>query len=285
MRIRFVRASFALALVLIAPAALAQAQFPVIKTPPLADSDTIVLPVSTHIPFAPPWAGYAGAIVKAHILDNQELDVATFHAFQPFRTPAIPGPLPASVVFTNPFGPPSSNPQSVPFTVTYWNPNALQSGIPVVTSQFIPLASVGIHAKNTTPANNSDTDLTNMFWNIWHIRAGNGSTLVPLRPSDRLWVTSNIVDVGQLHTPASGFQLPPTGPTPFSPTAHWLHLTQPVTFHLTAGLGSAFYATFVGTVGLGIEHVPEPASGLLVAGGLLALGLGARARQRRLRMA
>jgi hypothetical protein len=281
MRNRFAVTCIALGIALVAPAALAQIQ--VIKTPPLAESESIQLSVGTHIPFAPPWAGYAGAIVKAHLLDNQELDVTSFHPLLPVRTPG--GTLPASVPVPNPFGPPSANAQSVPISVTYWNPNAQNSGIPVWTSQFIPLATLALHAKNTTPANNSDVDATFMFWNIWHIVAGTqfASQFLRLNPSDRIWVTSNINSVGQIHNALSGFDL--NKPTPFSPTAHWLHILDTVTFHLTGGPGSTFYATFVGTVGLGIEHVPEPASGLLVAGGLLALALGGRARQRRLRTA
>jgi hypothetical protein len=281
MRFRLARSSIAVAVALFAPGAWAQ--FPVIKTPPLADSDSIVLPVSTHIPFAPPWAGYAGAIVKTHLLDNTEMDVTNVHFNLPVRTPS--GTFPASVSIPNPFGQPSANFTSVPISVTYWQPNAQQSGISVMTSQNIPLATVTIHAKNTTPANNSDVDATFMFWNIWHIRGGTGSTTqVRLKPSDRLWVFSNVT-LGQLHDPASVFRFPPSGPSPFDPDGHWLHLTNPVTFHLSPGPGSAFYATFVGTVGLGIEHVPEPASGIMVAGGLLALALGSHARHRRLRVA
>jgi hypothetical protein len=274
----------ALAVALIAPAALAQ--FPVIKTDPLATSDSVQLGVSTHIPFAPRWAGYAGAIVKAHLLDNQELDVTGFHPLLPVRTPS--GRLPASTFISNPFGAPSANLQSVPIQVTYWQLNARQSGINVVPSQLIRLATLTIHAKNTTPANNSDVDATFMLWNIWHLRFFNTiSQIVPLERSDQLWVSSNVT-LDQLHvtTPAffSAYRFPPLRPTPFDPNAHWLHLSETLPFHLT-GAGSAFYATFVGTIGLGIEHVPEPASGLLVAGGVLALALGSHARRRRVRMA
>jgi hypothetical protein len=260
------------AVALAAPGAFAQD----FKTPPLQQSETFSLPFSYH-PTPPPWAGWAGWIVKLHLLDASELDL-TVHPNVPTRTPS--GTFAASSTFS-PFGPPSGNLESAPVTYTLWVPNALQSGI---GTQTVTPSTLIFHAKDTTLANNSDTDLVTMFWNIYHVRTGPGSTLVALRPSDRIWVSSNITNVGQLHTPASQIQLPPTGPTPFSPDGHWLHIPNFVTLHLT-GLGSGFYATLVGSGTYGVEHVPEPTSAFLVGGGLLALALGSRARRRRLRMA
>lgn len=261
-----------------------------IKTWPLAESQNFWIRIENRIPFAPAWAGYAGAILKLHILDNQELDVTGFHPREQYRmhvsTMAIPGPLPASMNVPSPFGPPSANLQSVPISLTFWNAKAQTSGVPVMASQSIPVATLDLHAKSTSTTNNSDTDLTFEAWNIWHILSTTASTtLVRLEASDKIWVTSSITDPSQLHTTMSVYRFPsgPEAPTPFYPNAHWLHLTQPATFHLSSGPGSAFYATFLNQVGLGIEHVPEPARDLLIGSGILGLALGGRLRQRRRR--
>jgi hypothetical protein len=254
-----------------------------IKTWPLAESQFYWIRLSNHIPFAPPWANYAGAILQVHILDNQELDVTGFHPRERFRTPMDTGPFPASTTYPSPFGPPSSNLQSVPISLTFWNAQASMSGVPVSTSQFIPLATFDLHAKSTSTTNNSDIDLKFKAWNIWHTLSGTGSsTLVRLEASDKIWVTSSIVDPVQLHTTFSLYGFPSKRPTPFYPNAHWLHLTQPATFHLSPGPGSAFYATVVNTVWLGIEHVPEPGRELLIVSGILGLALGGRLRRRRM---
>ena len=64
-----------LAVLLVASAAMAQV-VSTIKTPPLQDSDSIILPINIHIPAVnPPFAGWAGALVSAHILDASEVDV------------------------------------------------------------------------------------------------------------------------------------------------------------------------------------------------------------------
>ena len=59
-----------LALLLLFAASPALAQVVTIKTPPLATSDTTFIPVVVHHPVSnPPWAGWAGGIVKMHLLD------------------------------------------------------------------------------------------------------------------------------------------------------------------------------------------------------------------------
>ncbi len=57
-----------LAVLLVAPAATAQV-VNTIKTPPLANSSSIILPINIHIPAAAP--NWAGAVVSAHILDQE----------------------------------------------------------------------------------------------------------------------------------------------------------------------------------------------------------------------
>ena len=287
----------ALALLFVATTALAQGVVTEIKTPPLQDSDTFTIHISIHntspggpgAPANPPWAGWAGAIMEMHLLDNTELDVDGFHAKLPWRATgpggtAFPGPGPTSVLIASPLGPRSQNVQSAPATITFWHPAAPNSGIPIEGSQNLPLATGFFHVKGSSPAGNSDVDATFKFWNIWHIidNPTGGSTFVRLEGSDLVWVTSNISNPQQFHTLDSQFRFPPNHPTPFDPNAHWLHLTQPVTFHLTGGDFSAFYATFLNTATLGVEHVPEPASAALVGLGLTALAVSRTLRRQRL---
>lgn len=278
-----------LALFLAASAALAQGVDTEIKTLPLQNSDTFFIPISIHNTAPnPPFAGWAGAIMKLHLLDNTELDVDAFHALLPWRAigpggTTFAGPGPVSVPIASPLGPRSQNVQSAPAYVTFWHPNAQNSGIPVQPSVNLPLATGFFHVKGSSPAGNSDVDATFMFWNIWHILGGGpGSTLLQLDVSDRVWVTSNIQDIGQLQTSQSFFGFQPNHPTPFDPNAHWLHITNPVTFHLTGFAGSAFYATFLNTATLGVEHVPEPASAALIGLGLVAIAASRAARRQRL---
>ena len=274
-----------LALLLLFAASPVLAQVVTIKSPPLATSDTTFIPVFGHQSAAnPPWAGWAGGIVKMHLLDATELDVLDFFsAIGPMTPLAAPGgTLTASgFAYLSPFGPPSSNLTSLPasFNLSAGAP----SGLNVSTSSTFFLGDVAIHVKNSTIANNSDIDLTFMLWNIWHLRTGTtfASQIITLDPSDRIWVPSSINDPSQLHTASSLLALPPGGSLA-NPNSHWLHLNQPWLIHLTGSFGSGFYATGAGTLNLGIEHVPEPTTGALIGTGFLLLGASRYLRRRRL---
>jgi hypothetical protein len=228
------------------------------KTPPLADTDTFAITLEMHFKGPiPPKVGWAGAIMKLHILDATEVDIAGF-----FPDPAFTG-LAVGPFGTSPFGPSSNNLESAPLFFTFWydgpgGTTPLQSGFVSPDSAWKNLGIMLLHAKNTTPLNNSDIDVTAMFWNIWHIRAGptGNSQFVQLGPSDFL---------------RQG--------TPASPYGTWIHVTGHQTFHLTSALASNFYATFANTLFIGVEHVPEPSSAVLLGGGFLALGCYARRRR------
>ena len=89
---RFTASLIAFAFVLAAPAALAQV-VSTIKTPPLANSSSIILPINIHIPVAsPPFAGWAGALVVAHILDASELDIVAVTPLPPFAANVLGPP-------------------------------------------------------------------------------------------------------------------------------------------------------------------------------------------------
>ncbi len=258
-----------------ATAALGQGVITTIKTPPMQASEVITLPLAIHPAApAPPWAGWAGARMKAHIMDAGELDV---DAIVPTAGGTVTGPP-----YIEPFGPRSMNAQSVPIFFTAWHPLAQQSGIPVQPSVNLPVFNMTLHAKNSDPSGNSDVDMTLMFWNIWHIRDGlPGSTLVHLDPSAYILVPSSIQDLEQLHRPDSLYQFPTNPVQPGEPGAKWLHIEQPVTFHLPGGPGSQFYATFLNTATIGIEHVPEPMSAVMLVGGAFCAVMSRRARSRR----
>jgi hypothetical protein len=269
-----------MAVLLAGTVVLAQGVITDIKTPPMQASDVFSLPLAIHPAGQPPWAGWAGARMSMHIADAGEMDV--------LGLAPVPGML--GPAFTNPFGPTSGNSQSVTKIFDAWHPAAPGSGINVTPSVNLPIFNVTIHVKNSNPAGNSDVDATFGFWNIWHIRDNPvGSTLVQLRPSDYVLVRSSIQDIQQLHNnnPGSPFfshyQFPTNPATP--ETGHWLHDLEPITFHLFPGPGSQYYATFLNTATLGIEHVPEPASAALLGAGVASAVAGMWFRRRRRKLA
>jgi hypothetical protein len=172
------------------------------------------------------------------------------------------------------------------------HPLAQQSGINIVPSVNQPIFDMQVHVKNSDPSGNSDVDVTFMFWNIWHVRDGSptqGSTLIPLHASDFVFVPSSIQDPQQLHNGEPGtvgfstYRLPTV---PAGADGHWLHLPARAdgldwVFHLDGGPGSQYYATFLNTAHLGIEHVPEPTGIILLGTGLACSVFGTWCRWRR----
>ncbi len=236
------------------------------KLPPLHDSDTFVATAFLHSGITAP--NWAGQIMKAHVLDASEVDVDAI-------VPLLGGP--GGAPETDPFGPRSANVQSEPRYFTAWHPLAQQSGITLQPSSTLPVFNLNLHVKGSSSEGNSDADMSLMFWNIFHLRhVLESSGLLQLEISDLIWVTSNIEDVQQLHItdgPNSSQYLFPSNPAQAGdPLGHWLHILEPVTFHLLAGSGSQFYATMGNTILVGIEHVPEPASAILLGlGGVCGL--------------
>ena len=156
----------------LAPAALAQVV--TIKTPPAQASDSIVIPLDVHIGEVthPYFLGWAGGLLKVHLLDAAELDVVSVGSVLPgFSVVTAPaGTLTASGV-ASPFGPPSSNVASVPASFNFYlQPTATTSGISVATSSSFALGDLFLHVKNSSIGQNSDIDLSLMLWNIYHVR-------------------------------------------------------------------------------------------------------------------
>ena len=240
-----------------------------IKTPPLQNSDEFTIPIAVHN--INPVSNWAGVLMEVHILDNTEIDIDAID----------PAPPMLGVPMANPFGPRSNNSQSVAKLFTAWHPNAPGSGITIPGSVNQPAFIFDGHVKGSNPAGNSDVDVQLRFWNIRHFGPNNiGSTIITLQPSVQIYVRSSIQDQQQLHQPNSIYHFPNNPPA--IGEGHWLHLYEPATFHLFPGPGSTYIATFLNTATLGIDHVPEPAAGVLMACGGVGLCLAWRARRKRL---
>jgi hypothetical protein len=173
------------------------------KTPPLQESDTILIPLDMHPTTAmgAPWLGWGGAMMRLHLADPTEVDVL-----------AVADP--SGNVTTLPFGPPSQGVASSSRSFTFFHPGVFGSGIPLTPSVNQPIFTLSLHAKNTLPINNSDFDLTASFANIWHVIGGSqfASQIVVLDPSAYVFVTSAITKTALLHTVNSQIEWNPAQP-------------------------------------------------------------------------
>jgi hypothetical protein len=254
---------------------------PLFKTPPMTDSQTISVPLAVHM--SPTKTNWAGFFFKLHLVDPSELDV----------TGMAPNTGLSGSVPPYPFGPPSSGVASSPLFFTFWHVAAQQSGITIPSSVVFPVGTLFLHAKNTTPINNSDTDLTAMVWNIFHLRCPElgctGSSYLTIPQSGYVYANRTLLHgthstiVPQTTNPLLAGQVP-TSPAHVG-QGKWIHNNGPAAqLHIPPGQGSFFYALPAGTAALGIEHVPEPATAVLLGGGFLALGASGWLRRRRLRL-
>ena len=172
-------------------------------------------------------------------------------------------------------GPPGS---TTGVAATWWHPAATLSGITVVPSQSFAFGQWTITVTGTTPANNSDVDLTALASSIFHLGSQQVSNWIVVPQSGYVWATSNF-------TPVPGEPFPENAPQPGDPGGHWVHLGFSTSWHVPPGFpqASGFYSVPIGSAGLGIEHVPAPGVGpIMLAGGGGALFARRRAGRRRL---
>jgi hypothetical protein len=236
----------------------------------LRSSDVVQLPLGPQHylpdPTLPPhWpgAGWAGYKFTVHVLDNTEVDVDAVGPY-PFDASGGQEQFHGELPQTDPFGPRSNNDVSHPREWVRFHPLGYQSGIQPTSHQY-RVADLKLHIKGTNnPAGNSDTDVQVKLWNIWHVRQS--SHIAYLKNSDRIYV-------GPVPPPPS--QTIASGNNPF-----WQHILEPnpVPIHF---FQSQFYATLAKTFNIGIDHIPEPATGLLIGLGTICAVMGARSRCKR----
>ena len=257
----------------LAPTALAQVT--TIKTSPGQNSDTFQIPVDIHVGSGPDVfvgdpLGWAGGILIMHILDATELDLDFLDAAPGFEGNRLGPPNSLFNTLANPFGPRSSNVQSSALSVNIFLPPTAgaTSGISIPSSVSTQIARMIVHVKGSSPTGNSDVDLTAQLWNIWHA----GTATLQLAASDRLWVTGGQTMITGLPVSVPGGLANSTG--------YWLH--NPITQTLMVA-PSVYLATLAGTVAIGIEHVPEPATGALLGLGVASFAASRALRRRRIR--
>ena len=213
-------------------------------TPPLSASQSTSVPISYHVTFGfPNWAG-------VHITANIDPTEASFAGFTPAQ----------GFITTGAGG-----------SITVWSTNASNSGQSVFTSVPIPLGSLQLHAKGTTPLNNGDIDVVfqNVF-NIFHVAPVSASATT-------------------LFSTATWVYLPPAVPVsqwgqgapPQVVDGVWVHLTASLTVHLNQSWfwGTSFFFNPGASGGIGIENVPAPASMAILMGGFGAIGFARRRRR------
>jgi hypothetical protein len=213
-----------------------------------------------------PGAGWAGYKFTVHVLDNTEVDVDAVGPYPYDPTTGEQPPQHGELPQTDPFGPRSQNQVSHPIEWMRLHPLHYLSGLPgPPTSHQYRVADLKLHIKGTNnPAGNSDTDVQVKLWNVWHVRQD--SHIAYLKESDRIWLPT---------------MFPPANdpPYPSGNDPRWLHIEQPQPFPFHF-LASQYYATLAKTFNIGIDHIPEPLSGVLLGLGVLCAVMGARSRWR-----
>jgi hypothetical protein len=224
-------------------------------TPPLQESDVWTTAWGMHVTFA--FTNYAGFLFDLQY-DGHELSQIGIFPAGPHVGVEVPGVPGLFEGWTFPGS--QSSPQVVSPIAVWVDPGlAQQSGITVNASSLITLFHMTFHAKNTTPANNSDIDITSSPWQILHIVASGTFHL-----SESMWLYMSPGGDEFAPTPGGGV---------------WVH-HQGTTTNLFIPQ-SAFVATnnfIVNTGGIGIDHIPAPGALAMVVAGL---GLGAVAHRRR----
>ncbi|MCK4873865.1 MAG: PEP-CTERM sorting domain-containing protein [Phycisphaerales bacterium] len=208
-------------------------------TPPLAENELYSAPVEYH-PEAHfgslSWGNWVGASFAVDY-DATEVNFLGVTA----------GP---NLIATSSLGTPDN-------VVTIWNPTGYMQ-LPPPSSVFT-LANIDFAAINTTPANNGDIDITfDVQFNIY------GATpfapwTTNLGPSNYLYV--GFTAGGAPQTPAQWGPVEPGEGT-------WIHNETSEEVLLLAGMWWGKATDLIAQGGIGVEHIPAPASTVLLAGGI-----------------
>ena len=227
------------------------------KSPPLTEGQVWGGMVQFHVP--EPIPNYAG-ILFFLTYDSHELSqLRMYPGFPHMGFETATGATGGTLVL-----PGSSTSPPAPNPIVLWASQASASGVNLQASQLVSL-SVSYTAKNTTPLNNSDTDIVISPWLIRHMQ---DTLVVTLEESDYVYYPGALFTAnGETTTITVG------GP------GYWSHIYATTIRTLPR---SAFVATkaFASSVLHGIEHVPEPAAMSLIIVGAGSL-LAARRRRRK----
>lgn len=221
------------------------------KTPPLVSTQPFAVPMSYHSTFA--YSNWAGVVIDINIDPNP-------------KEAQFVGALGAPGFFPTLYGMPTGSGSAA--VVTFWHSQWQQSGISngPASSPF-PVGDFLFHATHTDPIYNSDIDITFSAWNIWHVTALQSSTSFAVPTS--IWL---YVPIG---APAGAWGQYPVYPG----EGVWAHVTESFTAHVMASALWATNAFISGQGGVGVEHLPEPASAVILMGGLGSLWMARRRRQ------
>ena len=243
------------------------------ETPLLKKSDVVRYPIEVHYPEpiggSNDQFGFAGYLVRAHILDGSEVN----HDPSPFvPTPVLAGHIDRQGVYPG-LNIPNSRGASSSRTGAIWIPTDLaqESGIELQASFQGPVIDLLIHAKNTNLPNDGQPDIELQVFNIRHARFQGSVDAVT---SNWVFIPDASLASGSMPDPLPSALQPNVNPS----TGHWVHVSESKVFEI---LPSAFIATLAGTALVDIRHIPEPASGLMIIGGVSAIVLGLRSRKNR----
>ncbi len=233
-----------------------------VKSAPLANSGMFSTTWGLHQSgLAPNYAGMLFNIVyDGHELSHLEVGPAQFHDMW-----AGPATNPTTTPYVRLEGSQSVT-QSAMLSV--WHTAATNSGTELSPSVLVPFFWLNGYAKNTTPCNNSDIDIYISPWIIYH-----AGTQVSAR-TNACYITVYFQASDYQYLSAAGGWATALG------AGTWEHVTSPGSMQVPC---SAFYARALGisnVAGYGIEHVPEPASALLMVAGAGSMLVGRKRRRR-----
>ncbi len=226
--------------------------FGTLFTPPLASGDSYTAPIDFHVSYS--YGNWVGAAFGINY-DPSEVNFVGVTAGPGYMATTSPG---------------------TPDTyVTIWNPGGAVH-MPPASSVF-NLANVTFDAKNTTVANNGDND---------DITFDGGGEFHPFAIYGATPFASHTTNMGPSLMLYVGFTVggQPMTANQFGPVAMgegtWIHNPGWVEdVHVEASMFWGRPADLASQGGIGVEHVPEPASALLVLGGIGTLLVARRRRK------
>jgi hypothetical protein len=235
----------------------APATFHDVKSPLLSSSGWAYTTWAVHLAWEYPH--YAGMVFRL-TFDGHEISSLGLRESGPHTMMEVPGVHGALSGYTFP-GSQSSEQVISPIAIWISASQAMGSGISLNTlSTPISLFHLSAHVKNSCAADNSDIDVTVTPFVIWH-----NYLSVTWQLGNSAWVYKTVSGTNWEMTPGAGYWFPASGLT-FVPVSAFFAIGAPDDLRNVAGFG--------------IEHIPEPASLLLLLGGAGAMVTG-RLRRRR----